>query len=416
MRPRIASACCALFLVPLSILAEENLTEDGVVHGTINVALGNKNGLVVLTDSMVTVTSTARAHQLAAPGEKLFKLDDRTVCAVAGFASAPAFSPQAALPDLNTSTSAIIHEYIRQSARQPRQSIAEKLRVLAVLFRMHLEMIANVRDALGNATAISNYRFQLIVAGYDTDDKPKIGRITLRTANVNGSLMSNVDEAATIQNVQEQLLWMLNGMPDKAEQILQHPEAEANDPVLGLYATSLRENGGRSLTVEQMVELAKRLAYYTHEVHSEVGGPNQVAVFQNSQTLRIEQPNFPEPPRPLFRFSLVVNSHFSYSSVVFAKGVPFIFVRCSFAGMQHDLDGHYYIGSDFTDSVLTYDGGGASLGKTNQVTNSVLLIGPNAILEDRTLSDLIATFPWSGIGYAVPKAKPWQVVPSDSSE
>src|SRR5882672_4693696 len=59
MRVRIASACCALFLIPLSIVAADSPTDDAVVHGTINIALGNKNGLVVLTDSMVTAIQTA---------------------------------------------------------------------------------------------------------------------------------------------------------------------------------------------------------------------------------------------------------------------------------------------------------------------------------------------------------------------
>lgn len=43
-----------------------------VVHGTINVVLGNQNGLVVLTDSMLT----AGDHQQPDPGQKLFQLDD----------------------------------------------------------------------------------------------------------------------------------------------------------------------------------------------------------------------------------------------------------------------------------------------------------------------------------------------------
>lgn len=409
MRLRIFGAVGAMFLLPVLAFAGQNPPDDFVVHGTINIALGNENGVVVLTDSMLS----SGGHQLQEPGQKLFKLDDKTVCAIAGFASAPASSPEAAVPDLNTSTSAIIHEYVRQSAQERPQSIVEKLRALASIFEIQLSAIANVRDALGNVTAIDKYRFQLIVAGYDTDNKLKIGRITLRT---NSSLRSEVEDAC-ISIVEEKLIWKLNGMPDVAEQILQHPEAGPKDPVLDLYATSLRENGGLSLTVEQMVALAKRLAYYTSKAHPEVGGLNQVAIFQKSQTVSIEQPHFPELPRPLFRFSLVVDSHFrGTNSVKFVPGVPFIFVRCSFAAMEHELDGHYYIGNDFTDSALTYDGGGTDLGKTNRVTNSVLLIGPDAIMEDETVWRLIAAFSWSQVAHAVPKAKPWQVVPSDRPE
>jgi 20S proteasome alpha/beta subunit len=410
MRLCIASACRALLLVPLSIVAAENPTGDGVVHGTINIALGNKNGLVVLTDSMVTATDATGTHQLSNPGQKLFKLDDRTVCSVAGFASAPAGSTRVTVSDLNTSTSAIIHEYVRQSTPQPRQSIAEKLRALASIFKMHLAMIANVRDAAGNPTPIDTYRFQLIVAGYDIDDKPKIGRIALRMKNSTGSLISEIEDVSLL-NVEEELVSQLNGMPNVAAQILLHPESEPRDAAIRLYATSLAENGGRSLTLEQMVELAKRLAYYTSKAHSEVGGPNQVAIFKKSETVSINQPNFPEPPRPLFRFSLIVDSHFSYSSVVFAKGSPAVFVRCSWVGMQHDLDGHYYIGSEFRNSVLMYNGGDVNLGDTNRVTDSVLVLGPHAILENEVVRHLTAAFSSLRVAYAVSNPKPWQVVP-----
>jgi 20S proteasome alpha/beta subunit len=402
---RMVGSLSVIFLLPLLAVAGQNPADDSIIHGTINIALGNENGLVVLTDSMIT----AGTQQLSEPGQKLFKLDDRTVCSIAGFVSAQAASARAAVPDLNVSTSAIIHEYIRQSVRQAPQSIAERLHTLSVIFRINLSAIANVRDALGNATGTDGYRFQVIVAGYDTDDKLKIGRITFRTDNT--SLSSDVEDAS-ISDVQQQLMWRLNGMPDVAIQILQHPEAGPKDPAIDLYATSLHENGGRSLTVDQMVQLAKRLAYYTSKAHPEVGGPNQVAVFKKSQIVSIDQPTFPEPPRPLFRFSLVVNSHFTYSSVVFGKGNTSVFVRCSWTGMQHELDGHYYIGSRFTNSVLIYDGGDVNIGDTNLVADSMLLLGPHAIFENEVVRRLTTTFPSLRVAYARPK--PWQVVPDSS--
>jgi hypothetical protein len=223
--------------------------------------------------------------------------------------------------------------------------------------------------------------------------------------NYNGDFLSEVEDVS-ISNVAEKLVWKLNGMPDVATQILLHPESEPRDAVFGVYATSLRENGGRSLTVEQMVELAKKLAYCTSKVHPEVGGPNQVAVFTKSQTVSVDQPTFPEPPHPLFRFSLVVDSHFAYSSVVFAKGSPAVFVRCAWIGMQHELAGHYYIGSEFANSWLVYDGGIVNLGDTNRVTNSVLVIGPHAKADDETVLRLKKAFAWSRVLYAVQKAAP----------
>jgi len=410
MRVRIASAVCALLFLSLTTLGGRNPKDDSVVHGTINVVLGNENGLVVLTDSMLSVGGVPRPDM---PSQKLFKLDDRTVCAIAGFASAaavsaPAVSPKASLPDLNTSASAIIHEYVRQSAMQPPQSITDRLRALAFLMKHHLSAIANVREALGNPTALDGYHFQLIVAGYDTDDNPKIGKITLRMNNDRGSLTSEIEEAV-ITSVEKKLVVQLNGMRDVADQILLHPESKPGDIAISQYAASLAENGGSTLTVEQMVELAKRLAYFTWKVHPQVGGQNQIAVFQRQSSVRIEQQKFPDPPKPVVNFSLVVNSKFSYSSIAFAKGVPVVFVRCSWAGMQRELDGNYFIGNDFTNSALMYDGGVVNFGDTNQVTNSVLIIGPHASPGDETVRRLMKAFAWSQVRYVQPE--PWKGIP-----
>src|ERR1700676_853088 len=143
-----------------------------------------------------------------------------------------------------------------------------------------------------------------------------------------------------------------------------------------LYATSLTENGGRSLTLEQMVELAKRLAYYTSQAHREVGGRNQVAIFKKSQTVSIDQPTFPEPQRPLFRFSLVVDSHFSYSSVAFAKGSPAVFVRCSWVGMQHDLPRNAGSPLVRASEPLTRESGVASTTRRPETSASAAKIRP----------------------------------------
>ena len=284
-------------------------------------------------------------------------------------------------------------------------AIAERLRALAFLLERHLSAIANVRDALGNPTPVDGYRFQLIVAGYDTDNKPKIGRIELGMKNDGGNFRSVIEDAS-ISIVEDKITWQLNGMPDVARQLLLHPESKPKDDALVRYATSRSENGGRSLTVEQMVELGRRLAYYTSQAHPEVAGPNQVAIFQKQRSLSIEQPKFPEPPRPLVNFSLIVGSQFRYSSIVVAKGVSSVFVRCSWLGMQRELDGNYFIENDFTKSFLLYDGGVVNLGGTNRVTDSVLVIGPHVKPDDETVSRLAKAFSWSRIVRAVPKATP----------
>lgn len=203
--------------------------DDSVVHGTINVALGNKNGIVVLTDSMLS----SGGHQLHSRGQKLFKLDDQTVCAIAGFVSAPAV-----LPDLSTQTGSAIREYVQASKSLPPQSLAERLRNLAYTFEGYLDLISNTRLASAQTTPLDAYRLQIIVAGYDLDGKPRIGKISLKLVWFLDTLEPTVEEA-TIADISEGLTWKLNGMPDVAIRLLQHPETIPEDPDLKTYKDSM---------------------------------------------------------------------------------------------------------------------------------------------------------------------------------
>jgi 20S proteasome alpha/beta subunit len=388
MRQRISVFVLAVVcLIPLLSSAQEARDDDLVVHGTVNIALGNKNGLVVLTDSMVT----SGGHQLPQPAQKLFRLDDETVCAIAGFGWAN--SPS--VPDLNTSSAAIIYEYVRQSAGKQPQTILEKLRTLAVLFRMNLSMIANVLDSTGHPIPSDNLKFQLIIAGYDLDGKPKIAKISLRSSNEGGASMSSVDDAA-IWDVGDDLIWRVSGMPDVANVLLDHPEAVPEDSALAEYGASRLRGQGKSLTVDKMRALAERLAFYTSQRHREVGGPNQIAIISAPHTMRIVQQQFPQPPKAIVRFSLVVGSNFAYSSVAFT-GEHTIFVRTSWAGMKREIDENVFIGNTFDNCVLTYRGGRVNLGETNRIVNSTLLVGPLIRPDDETVLRLARLFHWSRI-------------------
>jgi 20S proteasome alpha/beta subunit len=391
----------ALLFLPLLANTGQDLNKDSVAHGTINIVLGNENGLVVLTDSMLSSGS----KQLPEPGQKLFRLDDRTVCTIAGFVSAP--TP---VQELNTSTSAIISEYRRQSLAQAPLSIAEKTRVLGTLFELYLSGTANMRDAAAMPTPLHQYVLELIVAGYDLDGVPKIAKIVMgmhpfrNGISPNPTLLSDAQDFS-ISNVNKKLVWKLGGQPDVAERLLQDPDAVEADTALHAYAASLHENDGQSLTVHQMVQLAKRLAYYTAERYPSVGGANQIAVIQGGRIAKFEQQAFAEPPKGL-HYALVVNVEYDDG---FDDDLPppVLFVRCKWTRMRSlTLDGRYFIGNVFTHSILTYDGGGGDLGQTNEVNNSGLVIGPDAKQDDEIVRHLAKDFHWLRVLRQDLKAQP----------
>jgi|ERR1700733_233567 len=79
-----AAAMYARFLIAATLIAGSAFGQgsEGILrsHGTINIILANRNGLVALTDSRLSSNG-----QPVLRGQKLFKVDDHTVCAVAGF-------------------------------------------------------------------------------------------------------------------------------------------------------------------------------------------------------------------------------------------------------------------------------------------------------------------------------------------
>jgi len=53
------------------------------LHGTVNIILANRNGIVAVTDSRLSSTAS-KPNQPHYVGQKLFKLDEHTICTIAG--------------------------------------------------------------------------------------------------------------------------------------------------------------------------------------------------------------------------------------------------------------------------------------------------------------------------------------------
>ncbi len=52
--------------------------------------------------------------------------------------------------------------------------------------------------------------------------------------------------------------------------------------------------------------------------------------------------------------------------------------------MLMSIDAGYFVANSFIDSTLFYDGGPLSLGESNKVVNSILVLGPHAKQTTRT--------------------------------
>lgn len=379
--------------------ARQNATPGEIAHGTINVILANKNGIVALTDSMLTVTSpSGEMRQSPDPVQKLFKLDDHSVCTIAGFVFAGG-----PIPQTYTDTRAIIRDYVSHLGLHPDIGIQEKLTTLGYLFRSYLTQIARVRAAAGEQTPVDDYIFVLTVAGYDSDGAARVGQMTLSTEPADSMFLQSEIGRSEITEVRSNLVWKLAGITDVAERLLKDTSGKT-DRALAIYAESLKKDNGQSLGLEDMKKIASTLASQTARSYPGVGGANQVAVLQKGHITDIEQASFPEPPKkpPMF---MIYMADTSPGTGPFASiGVPTLYLANRFEKGQIQLDGLYFSRNDFVSNVFLYDGGFTYLDETNHFEGCRLLLGPHAKLDSRTVRRLVDGFEWSGGVYQVIRA------------
>jgi hypothetical protein len=402
--------------------AESPENEHPVFRGTVNIVLGNANGIVALADSNQTMERDGR-YAGTQQGQKLFRLDDRTVCTIAGFASTsiPSF------PEFIDSSAQILDLYEeKEHAAELRGhtdlTFHEKLVGLTFLFRRSLFAIGNLQNATPQQAG--KYKFELILAGYDTDGTLKLGKIILGASTLPNGLFTPVVEQVNERNVGRELIVETAGIGGAAvRNILAEPAQLTEDPEIGSYATSIATDHGGSLALAEMEALARSLAHHAAMVNRElvpdgspvgfravwpVGGRDQVAVLAAGKIRSVDQPAFLQPTGPAVRsFSIVLgigldgkNTPGIVLSVVdpMSRVTDFVvlFFRVVFLNGTVVLDNGYYVGDKFTNCKLTYNGGVTGF-ENNEVTDCELLLGPFADRRSRIVNDLLTKYHWKNI-------------------
>lgn len=367
-----------------------------IVRGTINVVLANKNGIVAVTDSMQSYRDrSGTIRQLPEPGQKLFRLDDRTVCTIAGFGSAPL----PAFPDFSSSAIEILELFKGNLEHsKPPLSFDDKLRALGFIFDFHLSVIANVR----NENPPGDYYFELLMAGYDTDGTPRIGKLVLGMTLKRGGIFSPVVTTTEGQTVGFRLVHYLAGQPTVAQSVLDHPAAQNKDPVVRKYAQAKSRDGGKSLSLAELKDLAIFLVHKTAVGNPTVGGKDQVAVLFKSSIQSFDQPDFSQQATgkaftPGFTLLVQIGDSGGRGELI-GSVYPMIFIKSKIDDKSfYTLDGKHFFRSEIVNSHMFYDGGAASLDQSNRVTGSVLMLGPHANKNPQAVAKLKSNFHWAEI-------------------
>jgi len=394
------------FVAAASAVCENVKVEPGPsLHGTINVVAANDLGIVVLTDSMLTeiqqdAHGVRTSRQMPAPGQKLFRIDDRTVCAFAGFASAETVP----VPTFLNSVSAIMGRYQDWLKKLKPLSVSDKLKLLEGIFTYYLTGIVNIRGANDEG----EYSFELLLAGYDPDGTPEIGRLVLGTdleLTPAGPLLRSVIREFAVFPVAHREMIFVNGKRDVAIEILHNPGPWRSDPAVDAYE---RRVGGQGLlSIEQMKALAISLKQHTADGDREVGGPNQIAILTNGHVQSFEQPDLPPIQLSGYKFLIVSTAGFDNSGIpgrqmgrtVFAPGLFVLYFRDDFIHVVQEISNAYYGGNRFRDSILTYSGGKVQFASSNQVIDSDLEIAAGISPDSPEVKQLLHDFKWRTVKY-----------------
>ncbi len=323
-------------------------------------ALANRQGAVLMTDSMQTLGN----HQLSDPGQKLLKFDSKTAFAIAGLGKATVPS----VPELSTEILGIIKSLEDDRASMP---MIKKLDLLAGLLSFRLSVLAEVNSAPVEAAGL--YHLQVLMVGYDLDDVLKIGTLAMSASPeyYGGRLYWGFrTNRSNVEAVPKGFRYWLGGMNDVAESFFKSPDKYARYKAV----SNFRRKGpdGASLTLSDLTALGRVLLKETAKVHREVGGPTQAATFHGGSIVALEQPaDLPEIKKSI---GISVVRHFSwtgasgmypapggvivYESVVFPKGSPIT------------LDGAIFLHCQITGSVVTFRGGLTYLDEGTAITDS----------------------------------------------
>jgi len=414
MTNSLAAKLARLTIVTLCVLPGGAATVGGkspVLTVTVNIVLANRNGIVVLTDSNQTVgMAEGRPHTSRLSGQKLFRIDDRTVCTVAGFGatSLPEF------PDFTSSAAGVLDKYVVELSRKGGvHGFREKLTSLEFLFDMQLSGIGNLQHLTEKQAG--DYGLAFILAGYDTDGTAKIGKVVLGTSLSATGVFSPVLKQLSEKVVGRDLVYETAGIGGAAvENILNYPMQLAEEPEIRAYANSKSLDHGSSLTTVEMEALAMSLSRHSALVNRRyvdfstvwwpVGGRNQIAILKEGSVQHIDQQLF-EPRKlnmvPFGMIEGVTVSTGGRADIIAGATTPGtlgLFVKMGFVGTVL-LDNGYFFEDDFRSGILYYDGGVLGFDPSNRAIDCTLRLGPHADPKSPNVRQLIAGFAWKAIEY-----------------
>jgi len=360
----------------------------GPTHGTLITVLGNKQGIVVVADSMRSyVDNAGRVQQMPTfPAQKLMLYDKSTVCATAGILTYGAvnkkkpISDRQILPQLNLQILGIVQAYrdaVRQSG-QP-QPMIETLRGLSGALRGRFTILANLDDYFGHGASeiVLDYYLQLRLVGFDLDGEPKIGSLNLlvvREQWPDGRVhwTAKENEPPDTETVHDVLIVRSAGIDAVEKEMLSHPNRFANATLMQDYIKAQAKDGAASVSIEFMKKLGHLFKLQTGYEEASVGGADQIAVITRGKDVELEGLDSFQPIRNPVAFVkfLCSSTPLVMGDTIATGDSPIaIFQSCTFIGGQFVMGSSLFLHCTFNNVQMIYDGGDVLLEEDNTISN-----------------------------------------------
>jgi hypothetical protein len=385
-------------------------TEHPTTFGTLIGAYGNANGIVVVTDSMLTVvTPEGITYPKIDPGQKLLELDDRTVCAIAGINQ---LGVQAD-PDLDADILGLIQDY--KSQLREKESLMRTLQGLSGMLQFYLSEIATIQVATKRPMPLGTYKLDLLLVGYDIDGLPKIGSLVIAVEQGIGrsghtEILPKVTEFS-LTTVEKEFVYKTHGLDDIAQKILGNPDKYEGYLILEKYSDArAAADCGASLSLPDIEELGRTVLTITSMTYKrQVGLNKQVAVFKDGLVVSLDQPRFLDLKKPL-PLTVFQDVNFGSGRIVTMGNAVKFYDSAWFTGTPRQipdprdfvpLDSAIFVNCHFKNKLLYYNGGPLYFDDTNVFDNVEIVFGAEAqerpelvqMLHDKSLSSLKRTSP-----------------------
>jgi hypothetical protein len=386
----------AVIAIASSLQSQTTLSREPA-HGTINILIGSKYGLVAETDSMLS-----NGQRSIGLGQKLFKIDDQTICTIADFYSDPGpqeLGNRSTYP-LATSIPAIFASYVHSLQSHQVVQFDTKVKWLTEDLIFNLQLLADIERLSGSIQ--DPHGSTLTVAGYD-NGKLQWERVRVEPIHTAQGIIfgAHPDPKVTLATG---FSYITAGMDDVAKEMLTNKNSSHSfgNPELAYLHGQLRLSDVASSDLNKMEAAESKIVDETATFHSvEVGGSKQIAILAGGQVAVFQEPIV--PPGQVRRIVNTIRGGreigsldmpYAPESLKYNPNILLVVVDFYCDHVLEHLDNHIFAHSFFIDTVFRYDGYGLSvLDDSDVLIDCTLIVGPGVAQNDSFVASLGRRYP-----------------------